>query len=987
MKRLIQSTFRLSLAAAILIAVMLPQTAAAIIRYVKPVASGSGDGLSWDNASNNLQDMINKSNPNTDDEVWVFAGTYYPKYTADGWNGSDLVEGEARDRAFVLKAGVKIYGGFTDLAEILSAFGEESRTGTSTLSGDIDNVTGLSDGDAYHVVVIAGTDIDGETVLDGFTISGGNANGGINNPITVNGVGSIYKERGGGIYNQHSSPELTNLIISGNKAGSSQEGLGGGIVIRGVNKDNHSFPVLTNVVISGNTAALGGGIGSQYSSPVLNRVDISENEADMYGGGIYSGDSFLALEEVTISDNTVKGPDGYGGGIYNLGNSAIQRSEIELSNVTITNNKVIDGYGGGIANHKYASSILTDVIISGNYAGVDGGGIYNVDHSFSELENVLISGNSVLRYGGGIYNNESSYSNLTNVTISGNYAEFDGGGISNNDNASPSAVTNTIVWGNGTGDNGNDPNVYNHLASNNSTYDHSLVGGVDLTGGGTGNFDGTTDPQFVSPIAPSPTPTTGGDYHLWTDSPLIGGGDGGVSLGVYEEFTTYYGINLLNPTGSHDFGQEFYNYAGQTPLTVNVKNTGNKPTGSLRVGLSGTNANSFVITANDVAGGISDRGGTKTFNVAPVNGLSVGTYSATVTVTVVGDPSKSQSFNVSFKVDKATPDAPDLNYTLPATVTYNGQPQPLSVTKKTASIGDITVKYDGNSTPVPVNAGEYVITVSIDANANYNAVASLSLGNYTIARAVPTVADLDFSVKSINYDGRPHPVNVAAAKGVNGLGEITVYYNGSTTPPVDRGRYIVTIDIAPGLNYTAVTGLTLGSFSILEAPTPSVLYSVELPSAAGLATSPLAGTYYVYGGEDFTFRLTLAVPSLNGTLPQVQTNRTNVPAGSDLQITPNADGSYTVVILDILQHIKITLSTPMDNASVAAADLEVYAAPGAIAVANSRSDAATLHVYSLAGMLVRQTTVPPGTTRIAVPPGIYIVTDGGAFRRKAAVVR
>jgi hypothetical protein len=29
----------------------------------------------------------------------------------------------------------------------------------------------------------------------------------------------------------------------------------------------------------------------------------------------------------------------------------------------------------------------------------------------------------------------------------------------------------------------------------------------------------------------------------------------------------------------------------------------------------------------------------------------------------------------------------------------------------------------------------------------------------------------------------------------------------------------------------------------------------------------------------------------------------------------------------------------------------------------------------------------PGTTRLSVAPGIYIVSDGGAFRRKAAVAR
>jgi hypothetical protein len=56
-------------------------------------------------------------------------------------------------------------------------------------------------------------------------------------------------------------------------------------------------------------------------------------------------------------------------------------------------------------------------------------------------------------------------------------------------------------------------------------------------------------------------------------------------------------------------------------------------------------------------------------------------------------------------------------------------------------------------------------------------------------------------------------------------------------------------------------------------------------------------------------------------------------------------------------------------------------------VANGRPDAVTLHVYNLAGTLVRRTTVPPGTTRLSVATGIYVVTDGGAFYQKIVVTR
>jgi hypothetical protein len=54
-------------------------------RYVKQNPSGGdGSGSSWADASNNLQDMINKSDPG--DEVWVAAGTYKPQWTAAGWD-------------------------------------------------------------------------------------------------------------------------------------------------------------------------------------------------------------------------------------------------------------------------------------------------------------------------------------------------------------------------------------------------------------------------------------------------------------------------------------------------------------------------------------------------------------------------------------------------------------------------------------------------------------------------------------------------------------------------------------------------------------------------------------------------------------------------------------------------------------------------------------------------------------------------------------
>src|SRR5699024_6421925 len=84
----------------------------------------------------------------------------------------------------------------------------------------------------------------GVALLDGFTISGGNANG--SSSITVNSF-NIWRSFGGGIFNSSSSPVLTNVTLSGNTA----HNRGGGMY------NFFSSPKIHNSIIWGNTAADG----------------------------------------------------------------------------------------------------------------------------------------------------------------------------------------------------------------------------------------------------------------------------------------------------------------------------------------------------------------------------------------------------------------------------------------------------------------------------------------------------------------------------------------------------------------------------------------------------------------------------------------------------------------------------------------------------------------------------------------------------------
>jgi hypothetical protein len=99
------------------------------------------------------------------------------------------------------------------------------------LSGDLSaNDVGFTNNaeNVYHVV----TGANGAS-LDGFTISGGNANGNL-----CPGSGCA-----GGMYNYYSSPTVTNVTFSGNHAS-----FGGGM------NNIYSSPTLTNVTFSGNSA-------------------------------------------------------------------------------------------------------------------------------------------------------------------------------------------------------------------------------------------------------------------------------------------------------------------------------------------------------------------------------------------------------------------------------------------------------------------------------------------------------------------------------------------------------------------------------------------------------------------------------------------------------------------------------------------------------------------------------------------------------------
>ncbi len=184
----------------------IPFLAEATIYYVK--VDGTGDGSSWENASGDLQAIIDAADLH--DNIWIAEGTYYPT------SCTICNEGD-RDSSFLISKRVRLYGGFPSAADCSTTSLEDRDwvNHPTILSGDI-GIQGDNTDNAYHVVRI--NNLTGGYLLkfDGLNIRDGHANG--NEEIDKNGAGihcqdgrfsvincvfenNIAVENGGAVYN------------------------------------------------------------------------------------------------------------------------------------------------------------------------------------------------------------------------------------------------------------------------------------------------------------------------------------------------------------------------------------------------------------------------------------------------------------------------------------------------------------------------------------------------------------------------------------------------------------------------------------------------------------------------------------------------------------------------------------------------------------------------------------------------------------------
>jgi predicted outer membrane repeat protein len=267
-------------------------------KFVKPVASGTGDGSSWINASGDLQAMINASC--TFGEVWVMAGLYLPTTTTGP---------ASRTISFAMKNNVAVYGNFAGTETTLA-----QRTLTyplsTTLSGDI-GTPGSTTDNSYHVVYNP-QGIITSAVLDGVLITGGNANG------------SFPDYDGGGMYNYGfrgvCSPTVRNCVFVGNSASTS-----GGAVYnnngQGSSYNGITAPTFTECILLNNSAGAGGGAVASVgdnNQPSFTNCSFGGNT----GGYLNGGALYNPANTRTVLSNCILFGNGTGA-ISNGGNGTV----------------------------------------------------------------------------------------------------------------------------------------------------------------------------------------------------------------------------------------------------------------------------------------------------------------------------------------------------------------------------------------------------------------------------------------------------------------------------------------------------------------------------------------------------------------------------------------------------------------------------------------------------------------------------------------
>ncbi len=194
----------------------------------------------------------------------------------------------------------------------------------------------IIDGTGFLHVVQCVSGEGPDTVIDGFTITGGNA------------TGPSPDDFGGGMYNDSSSPTVTNCTFSGNTALS-----GGGMF------NFNSSPSVIDCTFTDNGAFSGGGMTNDNSDPTVANCRFIGNSGSSDGGGMRNADNSSPI----------------------------------VINCTFSGNHCSHD-AGGMSNRSSSTSTIVNCTFDGNHAGQAGGAMLNHSSTDVTVTNSIVWSNT-----------------------------------------------------------------------------------------------------------------------------------------------------------------------------------------------------------------------------------------------------------------------------------------------------------------------------------------------------------------------------------------------------------------------------------------------------------------------------------------------------------------------------------------------------------------------------------------------------------------
>jgi hypothetical protein len=406
------------------------------------------------------------------------------------------------------------------------------------------------------------------------------------------------------------------------------------------------------------------------------------------------------------------------------------------------------------------------------------------------------------------------------------------------------------------------------------------------------------------------------------------------------------GINHGVTTGLHTFAAAAHNYAARPVQTVTITNVssvtpGNpvrNATGTLDISIVNVGDHSTPNTNFEIVSPVGGKlppiagGGTATFTVRPVQGLAVGTYTATVLIrdeagNAATDPSRTASYDVAFTVTKAAgstvsnaPVAKEVTATTievhPVTVTGlnpGGQVVEYAITTTTAAPAasaiaawDTNPKFE-NLNPLTV----YYVHARTRDNTNNNAGAILRSG--IIQTDTP-----DFGVSHGRTGAAPHLHTFpAAAHGYAAPAALAVTISNigkNDTGALDV-RFVNTLPTDRAISFVVSTGNTLPGIPIHNSRNITVRPVTGLDAGIHTATLLISGGT---GADAFeaSFRVSFTVNRVAG-VGAVLSGVPTILSRTQNQITMN---TLTIPVNFSNQEIEYAITT--NNAATMTAAID-----------------------------------------------------------------